>query len=121
MVEFETISGEAILLRIFMGESDRWEGNTLYNAIVMEARKKGLAGATVIRGIQGYGATRHFHAAHLLELSGDLPIILEIADTAAKIEEFLPLLEEITAKAGCLITLENIRIFRHQTAAKTKT
>src|SRR5262245_12483265 len=85
---------EGKLLRIFVGEADRWHGKPLYEAIVLEARKRGLAGATVIKGFMGFGAHSRIHTAKLLELSQDLPIVVEIVDAPEKIEAFMPDLEQ---------------------------
>ncbi len=99
---------EGHLLRIFIGESDRHEGKPLYEWIVREARKFGLAGATAIRGIEGFGAHSRLHTAKLLRLSSSLPIVVEIVDTREKIDRFLPLIDE-AVKEG-LATLEKISI-----------
>lgn len=115
----EPLNGKAVLLRIFLGESDHWEGKELYEAIVMKARSQGLAGSTVLRGILSYGANKHWHAAKLLDLSADLPIVVEIVDGEAKINAFLPTLDEMIDKTGCLVTLEDVRIYKHQ-AEKVK-
>ena len=88
------IEGEGKLLRIFIGESDRWHGKPLYQAIVERVREAGLAGATVLRGIEGFGADSRLHTARLLRLSEDLPVVIEIVDAADKIEEILPALDE---------------------------
>ncbi len=95
---------EAELLRIFLGESDRHQGRPLYEAIVLEARKRGMAGATVLRGVMGFGADSRMHTAKILRLSEDLPIVVEIVDTPDRIEAFLPDLDAMM-KEG-LITLE---------------
>ena len=84
------LEGEGKLLRIFIGESDRWHGKPLYEAIVLAAREQGLAGATVLRGPMGFGANSHIHTAKILRLSEDLPMIIEIVDVENKIHEFLP-------------------------------
>src|SRR2546428_10313763 len=85
-----TIPTEGKLLRIFIGEADRWHGKPLYEAIVVEARKRGLAGATVIKGFMGFGPHSRIHTAKLLELSQDLPIVIEIVDAPDKIEAVMP-------------------------------
>src|SRR6266404_5886131 len=103
---------EGKLLRIFVGESDRWQGQPLYEAIVLEARKRGLAGATVIRGFMGFGAHSHMHTAKLLELSQDLPIIVEIVDAPEKIEAFMPDLEAMVGDG--LITLERAEVLLYR-------
>ena len=107
------IEGEGRLVRIFLGESDRWEGGPLYEAIVRKARKEGLAGATVLRGMEGFGAHSRIHTAKILRLSEDLPIIIEIVDKAERIDAFLPALDSMV-KEG-MITVETVRIiaYRH--------
>jgi hypothetical protein len=103
---------EGLLLRIFLGEQDRHEGEPLYAWIVRAARERGLAGATVIRGIQGYGAKSHLHTASILRLSTDLPIVVEIVDTREKIEAFLPVVDP--ALTDGMITMEkvDVRVYR---------
>ena len=111
------ISGDGKLLRIFIGESDRSEGHALYEVIVRKARELGLAGATVWRGIEGYGAASRIHTAKILRLSMDLPIVIEIVDSEEKINEFLPHLEAMMG--GGLVTLEKIKVihYRHEKPA----
>ena len=99
---------EGQLLRIFIGESDKYEKQPLYEWIVRKARETGLAGATVFRGLEGYGASSRLHTAKILRLSSDLPIVIEIVDTDDKIEKFIPLIDE-AIKNG-LATLEKVRI-----------
>lgn len=106
----------AVLLRLFVGERDRHEHQPLYEAIVMKAREAGLAGATVLRGLQGFGQSSVLHTAKILELSDDLPMIVEIVDSEEKIERFLPVLEGIMASG--LITLEKVRVLQYGTPAK---
>jgi PII-like signaling protein len=106
-----TIPEEATLLRIFLGESDRHEGRPLYEAIVLKAREHHLGGATVIRGLMGFGRSSRLHTAKVLRLSEDLPVVVEIADAEDKIQAFLPWLEE--ALTGGLITLERARVVRY--------
>ena len=115
------ISGEAKLLRIFVGESDLSHHIPVYEKIVAEARKFGLAGATVFKGIMGYGGTSRIHTAKILRLSEDMPLIIEIVDEEGKIENFLPLVENIFEEANCggLITIEKANIIKY-TADKTK-
>jgi uncharacterized protein len=104
---------EAELLRIFIGESDRYQGKLLYESIVQEARKRGMAGATVLRGIMGFGAHSRMHTAKILRLSEDLPIIVEIVDTPERIADFLPDLDGMMDEG--LVTLERARVivYRH--------
>lgn len=98
------------LLRIFIGETDIFEGKTLYEAIVLKARELNLAGATVFRGIMGYGANSRIHSIKLLRLSEDLPIMIEIVDSEENINKILPFLDE-TVKEG-LITMEKVNIIK---------
>ena len=107
------IEGEAQLLRIFVGESDRWEGRPLYEAIVRRAREDGLAGATVVRGMEGFGAHSRIHTTKILRLSEDLPVVIEIVDKPERIQAILPALERMVAEG--LITLENVHViaYRH--------
>lgn len=100
------------LLRIFIGEDDRHEGMPLYEWIVREARSRGLAGATVLRGLEGFGAHSRLHTAKILRLSTDLPIVVEIVDTRPKIEELLPVLEEVIAEGLATIEKVEIRFYR---------
>jgi uncharacterized protein len=104
---------EAELLRIFVGESDHYQGKPLFEAIVLEARRRGMAGATVLRGIMGFGANSRMHTAKILRLSEDLPIIVEIVDKPERIAEFLPELDKMIDEG--LITLERARViaYRH--------
>jgi PII-like signaling protein len=103
---------EGKLLRIFIGESDRWEHKPLYEAIVLKARELGLAGATVLRGPMGFGANSRLHTAKILRLSEDLPLIIEIVDTAERIQSFLPQLD-LMMKDG-LVTLENVQVIKYR-------
>jgi uncharacterized protein len=103
--------GSGKLLRIFVGESDRWGYQPLYTAIVEAARKAGLAGATVFKGVEGYGGHSVVHAARVFDLSSDLPILIEIVDTEEKIRSFLPQLDEMV-KEG-LVTLETVEIIAY--------
>ncbi len=96
------------LLRIFIGESDEYDGRPLYQAIVEVLRGKGLAGATVLRGIEGFGKSSRLHTAHILRLSEDLPIVIECVDTASKIEAILPVLDGMIGDG--LITMERVEV-----------
>ena len=107
-----TLPTEGKLLRIFIGESDRWEGRPLYEAIVVAARRNGLAGATVVKGFMGFGAHSRIHTAKLLELSQDLPIVVEIVDAPEKIEAFLPMLDEMVQEG--LVTLERAEVILYR-------
>jgi len=103
-----------MLLRIFLGESDRWEHKPLYEAIVLKAREMHLAGATVLRGPMGFGKTSRLHTAKILRLSMDLPLVIEIVDTEEKISSFLPLLDKMMK--GGLVTLEKVRVIDYRAA-----
>lgn len=111
---------DSMLLRIFIGESDRADGQPLYEALVLKAREQGLAGATVLRSPMGFGAASRLHTAKILRLSGDLPIIIEIVDEEAKINAFLPILDGMMG--GGLVTLERVRVihYRHDNGAPKK-
>ena len=106
---------DAVLLRIFIGESDKWHQKPLYEAIVLKAREAHLAGATVLRGPMGFGKSSRLHTAKILRLSFDLPVVIEIVDEEAKINSFLPVLDEMLT--GGLVTLEKVRVIDYR--AKT--
>src|SRR6266481_1482494 len=107
------LPSEAELLRIFIGESDKHQGRPLYEVIVEEARRRGLAGATVLRGTLGFGANSRIHTAKILRLSADLPMVVEIVDLAERVEAILPDLDKMLDEG--LITLEKVRViaYRH--------
>lgn len=106
---------EGTLLRIFIGESDRREGRPLYEWLVLQAREKGLAGATVLRGLEGFGAHSRLHTAKILRLSTDLPIVVEIVDTRERIEAFLPVIDGAIEEG--LATLEKVEIRFYRSGA----
>jgi PII-like signaling protein len=106
------IPKDAVLLRIFLGESDRWEHKPLYEAIVLKARETHLAGATVLRGQMGFGKTSHLHTTKILRLSMDLPLIIEIVDSEEKINSFLPVLDKMIG--GGLVTLEKVKVLHYR-------
>lgn len=97
-----------MLLRIFIGDSDRYQGRPLYEALLVRAREMGLAGATVIRGVAGFGAHSRIHTAKVLRLSEDLPVVVEIADTEEKIQGFLPVVSQMVQEG--LVTLERVHV-----------
>jgi len=109
------IKREAKLLRIFIGDSDKISAFPVYEHIVIEAKKSGLAGATVLKGIMGYGGSSRIHTAKILRLSEDLPVIIEIVDEMEKIENFLPILDKIFEEANCagLITIEKAEVIKY--------
>ncbi len=103
---------DALLLRIFIGESDQYHSKPLYEQIVLKARELNLAGATVLRGIMGFGADSRIHSAKLLELSVDLPMVIEIADTEENINRLLPFVDETVTEG--LVTLEKMRVIKYR-------
>jgi uncharacterized protein len=108
------MQGEGKLLRIFIGESDTWHGKPLYEAIVMRVREEGLAGATVLRGIEGFGADSRIHTSRILRLSEDLPVVVEIVDTAENIDRVLPLLDEMVTEG--MVTLERVEVIAYRSS-----
>src|SRR5512142_3531834 len=105
------IPKDAVLLRIFLGESDRYEHRPLYEAIVLKAREMHMAGATVLRGPMGYGHSSRLHTTKILRLSEDLPIVIEIVDSPEKVDAFLPVLEPMMGSG--LVTLERVQVLRY--------
>ena len=106
------MQGEGKLLRIFIGESDTWHGRPLYEAIVARVREEGLAGATVPRGIEGFGAHSRIHSSRILRLSEDLPVVVEIVDTAENVDRVLPLLDEMVSEG--MVTLERVEVIAYR-------
>jgi PII-like signaling protein len=106
------IEGEGKLLRVFVGESDRWHGKPLYQAIVERVRAEGLAGATVLRGIEGFGADSRLHTARILRLSEDLPVVIEIVDSAEQIERIMPILDEMVGEG--MVTVERVEVIAYR-------
>src|SRR5450755_1947356 len=102
------IPKDAVLLRIFLGENDHWEGRPLYEAIVLKAREMHLAGATVLRGPMGFGHSSRLHTTKILRLSEDLPFVIEIVDSEEKINEFLPVLDGMMGSG--LVTIEKVKV-----------
>lgn len=108
------IPDNAVLLRIFIGESDRWQHQPLYEAIVLKAREMHLAGATVTRGQMGFGKSSRVHTAKIIRLSQDLPLIIEIVDSEEKINSFLPILDGMIG--GGLVTLEKVKVVHYRSS-----
>lgn len=108
------LEGEALLLRIFVGESDKWHGKPVYEAIVLKARELHLAGATVLRGPMGFGAHSRLHTAKIMRLSEDLPVVIEIVDIRSKIDEFLPHVDQMVREG--LVTLERVEVLQYRPA-----
>jgi PII-like signaling protein len=105
------IEGDARRVRVYIGESDHWHGKPLYTAIVERCRREGLAGATVLRGIEGYGANSRIHTARILRLSEDLPIVVDIVDRPERIDTLLPILDEMVTEG--LITVETVHVLKY--------
>ncbi len=115
------LSGDGTLLRIFIGESDKIQHQALFEAIVHAAHEQGLAGSTVLRGVEGYGAeSRIIHSAKILRLSEDLPVVVEIVDTDEKIKTFLPTVDRLleSANGGAMVTLEKVNVIRYSAGKK---
>jgi PII-like signaling protein len=106
------IEGQGLLVRMYIGESDHWHGKPLYQAIVELLRERGLAGATVLRGIEGFGAKAHLHTTRLLRLSEDLPVLIEVVDQEDRIRAILPALDSMVGDG--LITLEKVEVIAYR-------
>jgi uncharacterized protein len=106
------LEGEQTLARIFFGESDQWHHQSLGPALLERLRREGFAGATLFRGAAGFGARSVIHTTHLLELSQDLPVVIEIVDTPAHMERLAPILDEMVT-TGCLVTMEKVRVLKY--------
>jgi PII-like signaling protein len=105
------LDGEQVLVRIFIGESDRWHQKPLSMALLERLRREGFAGATVFQAVAGFGARSVVHTAHLLRLSEDLPVVIEVVDTEAQVERLIPILDEMVAEG--LVTLEKARVLKY--------
>src|ERR1700744_6220134 len=111
---YEKFEGERTLMRIFTGESDKWKGRPLHHALVEMLRKEGFAGATMLRGVAGFGGSSVMHTDKLLQMSQDLPIVLEVIESSEKIEKILPRIDEMMS--GGIVTLEKVRVLVHRAA-----
>jgi len=105
------LSGEQVLVRIFIGESDRWHHQSLHVALLERLRREGFAGATVFHGIAGFGAHSVLHTAHVLRLSQDLPVVIEVVDSEARVEALTPILDEMVTEG--LVTIEKVRVLKY--------
>jgi PII-like signaling protein len=112
------LDGEGQLVRIFIGDSDQWHGRPLYEEIVKRMREEGIAGATVIRAIEGFGASSHLHTARILRLSEDLPLVIEIVDTEEHIQRVLPILDEMVGDG--LVTVEKVHVITYRAKAPSE-
>ena len=110
------LTGEGKLLRIYIGESDRWQGKPLYEGIVQKVREEKIAGCTVLRGIEGFGAHSHVHTAKILRLSEDLPVVIEIVDKEENIRRIIPLLDEMVGEG--MMTLEKVEVIKYTHSAE---
>ncbi len=110
------IPNDGCLLRVFIGEGDKWHGQPLYEAIVLKARELHLAGATVLRGPMGFGAHSRLHTAKVLRLSEDLPMVIEIVDSREKIDELLPHIDEMVNEG--LVTLEKVQVIKYRAGGR---
>lgn len=114
------LDGEQFLVRIFLGESDKWHYSPLARAILERLRAEGFAGATVVHGVAGFGASSVVHTASLIELSADLPVVIEVVDDQAHIDRLLPILDEMIT-GGALVTVERVRVLRYAAGQKRAT
>ncbi|HEY3318483.1 MAG TPA: DUF190 domain-containing protein [Coriobacteriia bacterium] len=110
------IEGRALRVQVFIGESDRWEHRPLSDAIVAMLRSEGLAGATVVRGVEGFGASSRIHLENILRLSEDLPVVLTFVDAAEKVEAVLPKLDEMVS--GGLVIVDEVHVFHYRSGAE---
>jgi hypothetical protein len=110
------LDGEQVLVRIFVGESDRWRHRPLPDALLERLRREGFAGATVLRGVAGFGAHSVVHTANILRLSEDLPVVIEVVDTEPMVQNLLPILDEMVPEG--LVTMEKVRVLRYRTHRK---
>jgi hypothetical protein len=109
------LSGEQMMVRIFFGESDRWKHQPLETALLERLRAERFAGATVFRGVAGFGANSIIHTTHLLELSADLPVVIEVVDSEEHVERLMPILDEMLDDG--LVTIEKVRVLRYKAAS----
>jgi hypothetical protein len=103
---------QGMLLRIFIGEADKYQGKPLYEKIILKARELGLAGATVLRGAMGFGADSRMHSAKILRISEDLPIVIELVDTEENLNKLLPFIDQVVTEG--LVTLEKVRVIKYR-------
>lgn len=113
-----TLTGEQVMVRIFFGESDKWHHQSLETALLERLRREGFAGATVFRGVAGFGANSVIHTSHLLELSSDLPVVIEVVDTEEHVGQLMPILDEMVDDG--LVTMEKVRVVRYRASWKDR-
>jgi hypothetical protein len=107
------LDGEQSLVRIFIGDSDKWHHQLLHSALLERLRKEGFAGATVIRGVAGFGAASVIHTSSIVDLSADLPVVIEVIDDTDHVDRLLPILDEMITK-GAMVTIEKVRVLRYR-------
>jgi len=115
-MEHERFEGERTLMRVHIGESDKWHGKSLHEALIELFRSEGFSGVTVLRGVGGYGSSSRYHTEKILRLSQDLPIVVEVVEFSERVEEILPRLDEMIG--GGLITLEKVRVILYRSHGK---
>jgi PII-like signaling protein len=113
------LDGDQFLVRIFLGDSDTWHHAPLARALLERLRREGFAGATVVHGVAGFGASSIIHTASIVELSADLPVVIEVVDDQAHVDRLLPILDEMIT-GGALVTVERVRVVRYAAAAKAR-
>jgi PII-like signaling protein len=106
------LDGEQLLVRIFIGDADKWHHQPLERALLERLRRSGFAGATVIRGLAGFGASSVIHTAHIIDMSADLPIVIEVVDDQAHVDQLVPILDEMLT-GGALVTIEKVRVLKY--------
>ena len=106
------LDGEQTLIRIFIGDADKWHHTPLDRALIERLRREGFAGATVLHGVAGFGARSIIHTSHLVDLSGDLPVVIEIVEDDVHVQKLLPILDEMLT-SGALVTMEKVRVLRY--------
>src|SRR3989338_5118204 len=111
-----SLDGDQVMVRIFIGESDQWHHQSLYMAILERLKKEGFAGATVFHGVAGFGARSVMHTTHILRLSEDLPVVIEVVDTQEQINRLLPILDEMVPEG--LVTMEKVRVLKYSTGTR---
>lgn len=111
-----TLQGRGLLVRIYLGESDQWQGKPLYQAVVARLRERHIAGATVLRGIEGFGGKQHLHTSRILRLSEDLPVLVEAVDTEDRIRSVLPELDQMLGDG--LMTVESVEVITHRSRSE---
>ena len=108
------LDGQQTLVRVFIGESDKWHHQPLHRALLERLRREGFAGATVYHGVAGFGATSVIHTAHIVDLSADLPVVIEVVDDDEHVQKLLPILDEMVSTGGALITTEKVRVVKYR-------